>query len=216
MTAALVFPASARPGTMQQLSRLLRRRGVWLSVPISFFLLPAWSWIPLLALAGIAWVWQSLHLRAQRKRANWDEVSRLARLLSIGLAGGLSLPVALEESRPLLGKVVGQEVESILRLASRRGLGAGLAIGAGPHTSDLFLRLATAHSSGAPMLRGVEAFLERRRIEDRAQLMTRARTLPTRLIIPVALLILPGLLLLILGPVIVERIGSMLTPLLSG
>ncbi len=174
-------------------------------------------WWPVVGTVG-AGAWLSRWWRRRRevaRRAQVD-VEILARSLMIAFAGGLSLPVALEEARPLLGHAVGGEVESLIRAARRSGFGPVLASRGGPHTSELFLRLAAAQASGAPLARGVEAFLERTRIEDRARMLTRARTLPTRLIVPVALLILPGLVLLMLGPLFVNRLGGLVGPLVGG
>ncbi len=176
---------------------------------------PRW-WPP----AAAVWaVWKLIVRRravSVRRRQAHHDVEVLARALMIAFAGGLSLTVALTEARPLLGDAVGDEVDALLRVARRSGLGPGLVAAAGAHTSDLFRRLAASHASGAPMIRGVEAFLEGRRIEERSRALTRARTLPTRLIVPVALLILPGLVLLMLGPLFVERLGDLVGPLVAG
>ncbi len=179
-------------------------------------LAPASWWGPLLGLVAVGMLLGRLRRRRAAARRVRLDLEVLARTLVVAFAGGLSLPAALEEARPLLGSQVGAEVTAAMRAARRSGLGPVLASGVGPLTAELFVRLAAAQASGAPMVQGVEAYLERRRIDERARILTRVRTLPTRLIVPVALLVLPGLVLLMLGPVFVNRLGGLVGPLVGG
>jgi hypothetical protein len=65
-------------------------------------------------------------------------------------------------------------------------------------------------ASGAPVLDAVERYGEERRAEDRAAREAALRRLPVLLSFPLALLILPGFVLLTVAPALsgaVERLG---------
>jgi len=61
-------------------------------------------------------------------------------------------------------------------------------------------QLARAQRSGASLSGSVRRMLEERLATDKAHRIARARTLPVRLMIPVTLLMLPGLILLLYAP----------------
>jgi len=136
------------------------------------------------------------------------EVDDLAALLVIGLGASRTLAGALEESSLQLGEPVRSEVDDLLRRARLKGLASALAETAGP-LSPLAAQLTRAQLSGAPMVDAVSAFLQTRRSVVRAGLLESARTLPVRLIVPVTLLLLPGFVLLLMGPFVVEQIGQL-------
>jgi hypothetical protein len=61
-------------------------------------------------------------------------------------------------------------------------------------------QLVRAQGSGASLAGSVRRLLEGALASERARRLTRARTLPTRLMIPVTLLMLPGLILALYAP----------------
>jgi hypothetical protein len=167
---------------------------------------------PLLsAVAAAAW---SLH--ARRRSGEGEPVGDLQALsgaLVVGAAAGLSLQASLARARAAVGPRHGSELEDVLRSGRQIGLAAALARADGT-ASPLFGRLARAQVSGAPLAATVAAFATEERDARRAVAIEAARKLPVRLTIPLALLVLPGFLLLTAGPAAVGSIQRMLGPLL--
>jgi hypothetical protein len=56
----------------------------------------------------------------------------------------------------------------------------------------------------------LDAFIVTSEEEERARVLERIRTLPVRLIIPLALLLLPGFVLVVVAPGVVETLGGLL------
>lgn len=150
--------------------------------------------------------------RSERSQAASD-VSTLGQCLLVGLAGGLALPVTLELAAKEVGPIVASEVSALLRAARREGIAPSLAVSQGRFTRPLFSRLALAQASGAPMLDGVAAFLSEVRSIRRAEALERARRLPVTLMIPLGLLILPGFVVLFVGPILLTSIGHLMESL---
>ncbi len=83
-----------------------------------------------------------------------------------------------------------------------------------PHIRQLFVQLERASRSGAPISATVETLLQADIAAERARRLTRARTLAVRLMIPLSLLILPGLMLMFYAPGligVVENLGGQFT-----
>lgn len=118
-------------------------------------------------------------------------------LLLVELRSGLSVLAALTKvSEALPGY-------SNLRIVARVGLVSGLtaAIPYGDeHLRPVVAQLTRAQRSGASLTGSVLRMLESRLADDRARRIGRARTLPVRLMVPVTLLMLPGLILLLYAP----------------
>jgi tight adherence protein B len=182
--------------------------GVAIALAIRF---PIVLVLPLVDRLLARWLEQR-RLHTQRLQAKSD-VSTLGRILLVGLAAGLALPVAMEIAAREIGPVVAGEVSAILRAAKRDGISPSLAVSSGPHTRPLFSRLALAQASGAPMLDGVAAFLSEVRSMRRAEAIERARRLPVTLMIPLGLLILPGFVVLFVGPILLMSIGQLVESL---
>lgn len=136
------------------------------------------------------------------------QVDELAALVVIGLSAAMSLPNALAAAAEECGGAVATEVADLLRRGAHRGFARALAETAGP-LGELTSQLAQAQVTGAPMMGAVTAFLATRRAATRARALEQARTLPVKLIIPLALLLLPGFLILVMGPYIADQIGGL-------
>jgi hypothetical protein len=145
--------------------------------------------------------------RRRRPGVRHEEVDHLATLVLIGLAAGSSVPVALRSAGAELSEAVAAEVEDLVRRSKLNGLAQALAETTGP-LAELATTLARASVTGAPSGLAIEAFLATRRGEARARLLERARTLPVRLVIPLALLLLPGFLAMVLGPTIADQLSA--------
>ena len=141
------------------------------------------------------------------------DLQALSGALVVGAAAGLSLQASLARARAAVGPGHSSELEEVLRSGRHIGLAAALARADGT-ASPLFGRLARAQVSGAPLAATVAAFATEEREARRADAIEAARQLPVRLTIPLALLVLPGFLLLTAGPAAVGSIQRMLGPLL--
>ena len=172
---------------------------------------------PLLALAVLIGPlltrWRRQRQRRQEIVQARRDLATAGRILLVGLAGGMALPASLEMASAEVGTLIAQEMNAVLRVARREGMAGALAASAGSMTRPLFSRLALAHASGAPMVDGVAAFLAEERAVRRAEANERARRLPVTLMIPLGLLILPGFVVLFVGPIILasarELFGSL-------
>jgi tight adherence protein B len=81
---------------------------------------------------------------------------------------------------------------------------------AGPLTRPLLSRLALATASGAPIAEAVADHLVELRHVRRTQALERVRRLPVTLMIPLGLLILPGFVVLFVGPIVFRSLGDLL------
>jgi hypothetical protein len=143
-----------------------------------------------------------------------QEVSVLARLLLIGLSAGLSLHSALAHTHGELRDDLASDVDGVLKRSRVAGLAAALSGGSGPG-AKLFSLMAGSVVSGASVAPVLVGFLHERAAEEKAARLARARRLPIRLTIPLTLLILPGWLLLFVGPPFLQGIAD-LVPAFSG
>lgn len=151
--------------------------------------------------------------RAARRAAEVD-LTLLGRMLLVALGAGLPLPAALDVASRHIHPLLATEVRALLGKA--RGHGMALAL----HQTEGILRplcrpLARAQLTGASMTDTLTAYLHQAGEEQRTALTERLRSLPVRLMVPVALLLLPGSLAVTLGPLLVERLTSLLGPLLG-
>ncbi len=136
-----------------------------------------------------------------------QEVSVLARLLLIGLSAGLPLHSALTHAHRELREDLASDVDGVLKRSRVAGLAAALSGGTGPG-ARLFSLLAGSVVSGASVAPVLVGFLHERAAEEKAARLARARRLPIRLTIPLTLLILPGWLLLFVGPPFLQGIAD--------
>jgi hypothetical protein len=118
-------------------------------------------------------------------------------LLLVELRSGRSVLAALIETSRRL-----PDYHSLRRVA-RVALVAGLAESIGYADNSLrpvVAQLARAQRTGASLSNAVRKMLESELSADRSRRVARARTLPVRLMIPVTLLMLPGMVLLLYAP----------------
>lgn len=170
-----------------------------------------WWWLALAAGAG----WWALDRHRLRSRpAGIEEVIAFGRLLVVPLSGGMSLPNALAMASMQAHPQLRREVSETLRRSRRQGLAPALAAGGGA-LGDLFGRMAGAHSSGASVARAVLAHVENLHFRQRMESLSRIRSLPVTLAVPLTLLIVPGFLLVLVGPTLVSRVAEMFGGLLG-
>ncbi len=75
--------------------------------------------------------------------------------------------------------------------------------------APLSRRIATAVETGAPVRGALESLVEERLAVERNEGLIRARKLPVKLLFPLALLILPGFLVLTVGPALLTSIDRL-------
>ena len=78
-----------------------------------------------------------------------------------------------------------------------------------PAPQTLVLRVALAQSSGAPMHDAVSAFLADGRAAQRGKVLEQVRRLPVALMVPLGLLILPGFVVLFVGPIVLTSLQDL-------
>jgi len=167
---------------------------------------------PILALAGTL-AWAAARRWSIPAAPSSGGVQSLTGALLVGTAAGLSLQTSLERARSSLSAEHAVELEEVLRAARRFGLAAALARVDGS-LAPLLGRLARAQVSGAPLASTISAFAAEDRELRRATRLEAARKLPVRLTVPLALLVLPGFVLLTAGPAAIGSLQRMLGPLL--
>lgn len=98
----------------------------------------------------------------------------------------------------------------VARVASVRGLTGALAH-APAELRPVVSQLARSQASGASLTGTVRQLLEDHLREERSRRLARVRGLPTRLMLPVALLMMPGMVLLLYGPTVVDLYRGLFT-----
>lgn len=135
--------------------------------------------------------------RFSRRRAPDPPLTLVLLLLLVELRSGLSVLAALIEVSDSIPRH--QSLRRVARVARVSGLVAAI-----PYGDDVLrpviAQLARAQRSGASLSGAVRRMLETELAADRSRRVARARTLPVRLMIPVTLLMLPGLILLLYAP----------------
>lgn len=118
-------------------------------------------------------------------------------LLLIELRSGVSVLAALIAVSETLPEY--DSLRTVARVARVAGLMAALPF-ADDELRPVVAQLTRAQRSGASLGGSVRRMLDNALASERARKLARARTLPTRLMIPVTLLMLPGLILTMYAP----------------
>lgn len=172
---------------------------------VSSYLLLGWRGLVLVWVASVV----RRASRARPLRPRPADMIGVARIVAVAVAGGSNLVGGFELASRLAAPAVRPEIDGLLRRSRTQGLGVALAAGTG-RLSPLASRLARAQLTGASIGPVLEAFIATTEEEERARVLERIRTLPVRLIIPLALLLLPGFVLVVVAPGVVETLGGLL------
>ena len=127
-------------------------------------------------------------------------------LVSLGLDAGMTPAAAIGWARPYTHPALATVVTAVTRRAHLDGLATGLRSAVGPG-SGLFGVLARAVETGAALAPVLDAYQERLEADARARSEARLRRLPVKLVFPLALLMLPGLVLMVTGPALIDVFG---------
>jgi len=158
----------------------------------------------------VAGILPSPALGAMRRSSRTDGADgQLAgRLVALGLGAGLSVAGALAVAAEVCGGATGTALRRVVH-ASRRGGLAPVVPEADPSLRPLLAVLARAMATGSPVVAEVHAHLREADRDRRAAALVRAKAMPVRLTLPLTLLILPGCVLLLVGPAVLESFASL-------
>ncbi len=166
---------------------------------VAFVLAPNLGIVFLLGLA----VWAAIRHRPRSSKHNDDEAV-LAELTALGLGAGLTFPVAAGAAAASVPGEASARLRRTIRVGGRMDV----------NTADghgLMVVVHRALLTGAPLQPAVSGYATTLRNEERSRELTAARRLPVKLLFPLALLILPGFLILTIGPAVLsslERLGA--------
>lgn len=150
-------------------------------------------------LASAALVVVVLRWRRPRRRGRSEppSIRVVLILLLVELRSGQSVLAAIQGASRALPEHEG--LSSVARMASVGGLTAAVSY-APQGLRPVVAQLARAQRSGSSLSETVRRLIEDDLAEERARRLSRARSLPTRLMVPVTLLMLPGLVVLLYAP----------------
>jgi hypothetical protein len=131
-----------------------------------------------------------------------------AELTALGLSAGLSLPTSLAAAVPHLPSELQREVRALLRRGRSTGLGPLLESSSG-RGAGLYRVAGRAMTTGAPLVAAVRGYVAELRAEERSRQLERVRKLPVKLLFPLALLILPGFLVLVTAPTLLAALDRL-------
>jgi len=158
------------------------------------------------AIARIRWR-RARSARTTAQAADAD-VTVLADLVVLSLTAGLSLRAAFAAVAGHVHPELRSDLDELGRRMDRDGMAAALSATTG-RLAGLARVAAGAAVSGAPLGGALTAFAGARRHEAHMVRMEAARRLPVRLLLPLALLILPGFVLLAVGPAVLEGLARL-------
>ena len=118
-------------------------------------------------------------------------------LLLVQLRSGLSVLAGLQQVSDSLPDHA--DLRRVARVATVSGLSAAIPL-AGSGLRPVVAQLARSQRSGGSLTSTVRQMLEQSLAEERTRRLARARSLPVRLMVPVTLFMLPGLVLMLYAP----------------
>lgn len=163
------------------------------------------------AVAGLV-VATWLRVAPRRSPAQPGEVAETARLASLAVTAGLPLRSALALAAEHSAAAVGNAIRAHLRTPFQAGPPGEP--GEYPGEVAALLRMVSrSQARGSPIGETLAAFavdLERREIH---RMRARVKRLPVKLMLPLALLILPGFVILTIGPNLLDALDRLSGPL---
>lgn len=174
---------------------------------------PAFGILALVTVGAFAGAARRRRVRAARRRADSD-VASMARILLISLSAGLSMTSGLQLAGAHVGPLLQVELNGLLRQGARVGMAEAMRRHTG-RAERLALLLARAHVTGSSVGTAVSGYVAELRDEQRSESLESARKLPVKLTIPLALLILPGFVVLTVGPTVLDSAQRLLGPIVA-
>ena len=171
---------------------------------------PAWLWLVGFVVGFMAPDWRLDRQLATRRTRCLMELPSLLDMLCIATSGGMALEQALDLVARQSGGAVAQElravnrevaigqrslVESLDAMAERNGV---------PELSSFASQLRTAHEQGMPLVQALAIQAESLREQQRLRIVEAGGKAGVRLVLPIALFILPALFVVLLYPAATE------------
>jgi tight adherence protein C len=178
---------------------------------------PVWLWLVGFGLGFVGPDWD-LQRREQLRRGHvLMELPTILDMLTLATSAGMALEQALEEVAQHSQGVVARELRVLLRelaLGQRRNLPEALDATAArlgtPEVEHLLGRMAAAYEQGLPLGQALPAHAQALRERQRLHIVEEGGKATVRMLLPVALLILPALFVVVLVPAAAElmRLGG--------
>jgi tight adherence protein C len=131
------------------------------------------------------------------------DIVQVAELVGLGLTSGMNVPGALAWAASYGHAELRHEIRHVLRQARLHGLAAEMRRAEG-RLGGLLGLLARAFETGAALGPTLDGYIEELTSQARADAAARAQRLPVKLLFPLALLMLPGLVLIVAGPALID------------
>jgi hypothetical protein len=165
--------------------------------------------LPTAAAAFLGWaVMRFRRASAASRDGRALEVAALevGELVGLGLAGGLSTAGAHAAALDFCADRIRDPVRDLVATMRRRGVVTALTTVRGPLAGGAAV-LASATASGAPVLPALDAHLRQEHHRRHMERVEAARRLPIRLLLPLTLLVLPGFVLITVGPAVIDSLA---------
>ncbi len=160
-----------------------------------------------IACATITGVWAARRARTttqSRRRVAGDEL-RMLDLVALGMTGGLAFPQAATFASSIVGGPVGAELDRCIRSGSS-GVQVASDIAAIEALTFVARRSEASGSALGPELRRTASMMRSERAASERERLAR---LPVKLLFPLAFAILPGFILMTVGPAVISGISRL-------
>jgi len=158
------------------------------------------------ACSGVVVLWNRARHADRARRAATDADMMCVEVTSLGVAAGLTFREAAAGAASVVGGAVGSDLLGVLR---RTSVDSGARSGV-PGIDEMLAEAERSASTGAPLVRSLDALVSTLRRERATRARERLARLPVKLLFPLALLILPGFVIMTVGPAVLgglSRIG---------
>lgn len=178
---------------------------------------PVWLWLIGFLVGYLLPNWDVDRRVARRRGLVLMELPTLLDMLTLATSAGMALEQALEEVGAASQGVVSRELRTVMRelaLGQRRNLPdalAGLTERLGtPQVNHILGRMGAAYEQGLPLGQALQAQAEALRERQRLHIVEEGGKAAVRMLLPVALLILPALFVVVLVPAAAQltRLGG--------
>jgi tight adherence protein C len=178
---------------------------------------PVWTWLIGFGVGCLLPDWDLERRVESRRGVVLMELPTLLDMLTLATSAGMALEQALEEVAAASQGVVARELRIVTRelaLGQRRNLPEALAtlverLGT-PEVNHILSRMSAAYEQGLPLGQALQAQAEALRERQRLHIVEEGGKAAVRMLLPVALLILPALFVVVLVPAAAEltRLGG--------
>jgi tight adherence protein C len=178
---------------------------------------PVWVWLIAFGVGFLVPDWDLQRREIARRGLVLMELPTMLDMLTLATSAGMALEQALEEVARHSEGVVAQELRLVVRelaLGQRRNLLEALEGMAGrlgiPEVEHILGRLSAAYEQGLPLAQALAAHAQALRERQRLHIVEEGGKASVRMLLPVALLILPALFVVVLVPAAAEltRLGG--------